>query len=231
MTVPAEVPDFNLDHFKFWSVEAGDFGITVGVNEPGQPPFGVRLGKPEYLGNPALKNHDPQPASTIKNHELHYVGYPIIDSEANRPSIDVLNQFTSGSERWVLGRPVWLLVPASKAIDGSPAEPSPGEHFLCFDVTHSPVHGRVTIQDQFDVRRDKVEDITPTRPTHFAVPVQKHHHSTTPPVQDRTTGLALYPIPLDRYSIDVRTRDQFRDQPLRVKFSEYLAVPSYFENA
>ncbi len=231
MTVLVDVPDFLLDHFKFWRVTADDFSITVGVNEPGQQPFGVHLGKPEYLGNPALKNHDQQPASTIKNHELHYVAYPIIQSEANRPPIEVLNQFTNGRERWVLGRPVWLLVPASKAIEGNPAEQPPrGEHFLCFDVINSPVFGRVTIQDQFDLRREKFEDITPLRPTHFGVPVQKHHNGPTPPVKHRRTGLAFYPIPLDRYGIDVKTRDQFREQSLRVKFSEYLAVPSDFMN-
>jgi hypothetical protein len=219
--------DFALDHYKFWRVEGLPLGQTVPVKEHLGAEWDVRLSMPELLGNPALKVHDRVPYP-IKNGALHYVAYRVDSDSPVHPPVVVLNQFTNGFERWELGMADWLLVPASKSLQGPPDYPPVGDHFLCYAVTK--LDPRVTIQDQFDTadNRDKVEDITPMRPTHFCVPVQKLHGKNAE-VRDRTTGLAMYAIPNDPYERQVGTRDQFREEALNVRHSEYLGVPSHIQ--
>lgn len=65
------------------------------------------------------------------------------------------------------------------------------DQFICYVVRQSaPVDRKLTLVDQFDRRREKVERITSLEPAFFAVPVSKNRE----PIVNPAVHLAIYDI-------------------------------------
>lgn len=233
VTVPEPPPeyDYKLDHFKFWKVKRSPYAETVELfGQADRDPWKAGIGPAEYIGNPVDKKREDENKQTPIRYKLHYLAYRIVIKESQPPRKVVLsNQFTREPETWIIQSPEWLLTPAGKAYEGTP-EPQKGDHFACYAV-HAPkaFPVKVTLQDQFDTRVDKVERPPELTPAYFCIPVQKRRKEKPQEgLVNPETHLAIYkfkPDPL-KDPITVNTNDQFRRHTLTVIQSEWLAVPS-----
>jgi hypothetical protein len=225
-TAPVTPVKFRLDHFKFWRVRPGIAPVSRTVQLRGQfdsAPWKAEVNFPQFIGNPADKNHE-----GIQNPLLHYVAYGIKADQQPSRTVAVTNQFVT-DEKWRLGQPSWLLVPADKKVKGGgdPTEPPKGDHFVCYAVEDAKAFGKeVTLLDQFD--KTNPEQLRELKPAFFCVPVEKTREGKQPePIIDRETHLAVYWIDPQRdISITISTNDQFGRQLMQALRSEYLGVPS-----
>jgi len=212
-----------IDHYKVWKVETIAFERPVSLK--GQfdaAPWQAHVRSLEYLANPVEKNGQP-----IRFPDRHLVAYFLRQAKEEGPRrwVTFTNQF--GPARWRLTDPALLLLPASKVFEGEPPEPPGGlDHFLCYLVRQTdPVAGPVRLVDQFDRRREAVEQIDQLDPAFFCVPVEKNGRPLVHPevhlaIYDLDPGMSLDP------PISVRTRDQFGMRTLEATHSLLLAVPS-----
>lgn len=220
------LPEKEVDHFKFWAVQVVPFADTVRLRgQFDSATWTARIESVQYLGNPVRKNSEP-----ILDSTTHLVAYFLKQSERPQPRrwVKLSNQITRDSATWHLTDPALLLVPAGKSLSSTPP-PAPGgklSHFLCYVVLESPaIVKSYRLVDQFDVRREKVENVTHLEPAFFCVPVQKNGE----PIRNEKVHLALYDLtPRDSLKppVTVVTRDQLRTGPLQVIESLLLAVPS-----
>ncbi len=226
-----------LDHFKIWKIRsvAAAYPVRLLGQFDDRRWWNAQLRSAEYIGNPTNKTHGDHVAK-IASPDLHLVGYSIT-AEVRQPRRTVYfeNQFTMAlpnrQEKWTIGDPSLLLVPAGKKIPPEvPQPPVDGDHFVCYVVVppnqFTPV--TVTLQDQFDVRRRQVESITGLKPAYFCVPVQKQRIGFAErPLLDPDTHLALYEIdPRQPFNLRVSAADQFATRTLQVIESRMLAVPT-----
>ena len=223
-------PAFHLDHFKFWKVKSIPF--EAGIALKGQfdkDGWRARVRSLEYLGNPVDKN-----AEGIQNEKLHYLGYVIETGPQPKRSVTLRNQLTvsepNGVVTWTIGPPTLLLNPAAKShvIITPPPSPPDGSHFACYRVLDpKPLGPPIRLSDQFDKKREKIEQITKLLPVFFCVPVVKTHDGKESPILDEKTHLAIYRIdPQDAFAISVMAVDQFGVKSPSSEHSEMLAVPS-----
>jgi len=225
---PAE---HKLDHFKFWAVLPVPFAANVSLLGPfdnGQW-WNAEASSILYVANPTNKIHGDH-KTKIENPNLHYVAYSL---KAARPQparqVTFQNQFTTQPETWKIGDPTFLLLPAGKEFLPKPAEKQSGDHFVCYAApSPSTMMMKVTLQDQFDVKRDKDEVLKALQPAYFCAPAQKKHgNEAVSPLLDPKTYLAVYKIfPQDMWNWRVNTLDQFGERRLDVIGSRLLAVPT-----
>jgi len=225
---PAE---HKLDHFKFWALLPVPFNASVSLLGPfdnGQW-WTADASSILYLANPTTKTHGERKVK-IENPKLHYVAYSLkVANKQPAREVTFQNQFTAQSETWKIGEPAFLLLPAGKEYLPKPAEKQNGDHFVCYAApTLTTIPAKVTLQDQFDVKRDKDEVLKALQPAFFCAPVQKKHaNNPVQPLIDAKTFLAVYKIfPQDMWNWRVNTLDQFGDRRLDVIGSRLLAVPS-----
>ena len=229
---------YALDHFKIWKVTSVPFRAQVDLL--GQFDRGrwwrASVANIQYLANPTNKTHVHLGAN-IANPDLHYVGYNLTPSAGQpRRNVVLRNQFTlqpgAGDANWLLGDPALLLVPAGKTFPPAvPQKPDSADHFVCYRVRNPVAFPQnLTLEDQFDVRRRRVETITQLEPAYFCVPAQKRFgNHVEEPLRNAQIHLAIYRItPAETLirSLRPRTADQFGTRRLEVKASEMLAVPS-----
>lgn len=133
---------------------------------------------------------------------------------------------------------------ASLASPIAAAPPPPGEnpytldHFRCYDLWDPDimfVEPHVTLQDEFDERRQIEEDVSIVGPNRFCAPVVKrvvdhggNVHET--PISDPDAHLTLYAFQektLHRpVTWNVVVKNQFGTQKILAKQPRYLAVPT-----
>lgn len=218
----------SIDHYKFWQVGERKFSETMELfGQCDKSPWTAEIGSAMYLGNPVDKVHDGNHVP-IGNQKLHYVAYAIGEHAPQpRRRVTFSNQFTDGDVTWDLGEPVFLLVPAGKVFEGQPPIP-PGDHFVCYTIAGGePVKTNVTLEDQFDVLRQKPEEINLLIPRLYGVPVEKRRDGKEPEVpKDKKTQLAIYEFLFDSFDTVVNTADQLASHKLQVQLSQWLAVPS-----
>lgn len=236
---PPPTPAPTRDHFKFWKV------VSVPVDESvqllgqfdGETWWEASVDSIEYVGNPTRKNYR-NTITLITDPDLHLVAYSITPALGQpRRTVVIENQlgFVVGSiNSWTLGDPELLLVPAGKTFSPTVAKrPARGDHFVCYAVVEPRLlYRELTLNDQFDMRRQTAEQITELEPAYFCVPARKRHgRAVAQPLVDATTHLAIYRIrpitvlPL-RTRFQVSTADQFGTRTLRVRGSRMLAVPT-----
>lgn len=237
-TTPPKQP---YDHFKFWKVISTPLTQVKLLNQFDNGAWwDASVDSIEFIGNPTSKIHE-KTTVKIANPDLHLVAYSITPAKA-QPSrlVNIENQFTSrvaggNIERWTIGEPELLLVPAGKEfVPTSAKKPGSGDHYVCYGVINGTKFSEpVTLEDQFDVRAKKVEEIEELEPVYFCVPSQKRHGRVAEqPLLDAKTHLAIYKItPIDRLPLlrgqfRVNTADQFGSRRLTVTSSRMLAVPT-----
>jgi hypothetical protein len=223
-------PAFPLDHFKFWRVKSVPLKARGGLKgQFDKESFQARVGSLDYLGNPVDKNGE-----GIQNEKMHLLGYSFETGRQPERSVTFRNQLTvkepNGMVTWRIGQPTLLLVPAAKAHVTEPPPPPPDDatHFACYRVLDpKPLAPPIRLVDQFDKKREEIEQIIQLMPMFFCVPVAKTHGNKEHRIIDGKTHLAIYRIdPPDPFVTTVQTVDQFGPQKLEVQNSELLAVPS-----
>ena len=172
---PAE---HKLDHFKFWALLPVPFNASVSLLGPfdnGQW-WTADASSILYLANPTTKTHGERKVK-IENPKLHYVAYSLkVANKQPAREVTFQNQFTAQSETWKIGEPAFLLLPAGKEYLPKPAEKQNGDHFVCYAAPSlTTIPAKVTLQDQFDVKREKDEVLKALQPAYFCAPVQKKH--------------------------------------------------------
>jgi hypothetical protein len=236
IAVSQQPVEHKLDHFKLWAVTPVPFSASVALlgQFDNAQWWNANLTTIQYIGNPTNKTHGAL-TTKIANPKLHFVGYTLtMEKHQPRREVTIQNQFTARVpevkvETWKIGDPAFLLLPAGKEFFPEPAQKQSGDHFACYAViAPSTFLTKVTLQDQFDVKRDKDEILTALEPAYFCVPVQKRYaKDPVQPLLDAKTYLALYKIfPQDPWSRRINTTDQFGDRRLDVNGSRMLAVPT-----
>jgi hypothetical protein len=225
---PAE---HKLDHFKFWAILPVPFSANVSLLGPFDNAawWSADVSSILYVANPTNKTHGDH-KTKIENPNLHYVAYSL---KATKPQpareVTFQNQFTTQPETWKISDPTFLLLPAGKEFFPEPAKKQNGDHFVCYaTLAPSTIMMKVTLQDQFDVKRDKDEVLKGLQPAYFCAPAQKKHASDpVQPLLDAKTYVAVYKIfPQEMWNRRVNTVDQFGERRLDVIGSRLLAVPS-----
>lgn len=216
----APPPKHEIDHYKIWKVKSVPFPRPVKLKgQFDDAAWEARVASVEYLGNPVEKNGEP-----ILKPDWHLVIYRL-DAPAQPPrAVTIENQFRRGEVLRITDA-AWLMLPASKKLEGEPPEPpKEADHYLCYTVLQTdPVKGPVKLMDQIDRKRQKTEEIGTLWPAFFCVPVSKDGG----PIYKPKEHLTIYRLdPPDAYAITALTWDQFGRQKLAVERSEFLAVPT-----
>jgi hypothetical protein len=209
-----------IDHYKIWKVKSVPFARTVKLQgQFDEQSWEARVRSIEYLGNPVEKNGEP-----ILKPDWHLVGYSLKAPPQPPRSVTIENQFRKG-ETLRITDAAWLLLPASKNLDGQPPEPpKEADHYLCYTVLPTdPITTPVKLMDQFDRRRQDSEEIKQLWAAFFCVPVSKDGGTIYKPKEH----LTVYRLdPPDPYPLSAATWDQFGQRKLSVERSEFLAVPT-----
>jgi hypothetical protein len=226
-TIAPPVPH-EIDHYKFWSVKPVKFSRAVKLKgQFDDATWEARLLSIEYLGNPVEKTVEGHKPEGILHPEWHLVAYRLKAPPQPPRKVVIENQFRKG-EIWQLTDAAWLLVPASKSLEGQPSEPpKEADHYVCYVAgPMDPITTPVQLVDQFDKKRQDAEKIEKLQAAFLCVPVSKDGGQFYRPKEH----LALYKLdPPDAYPIRATTRDQFGRQRLNVVQSELLAVPTWKE--
>jgi hypothetical protein len=226
-TIAPPIPH-EIDHYKFWSVKPVKFSRTVKLKgQFDDDIWAARLLTIEYLGNPVEKTVEGHKPEVIFQPEWHLVAYRLKGPPQPPRKVAIENQFRKG-EIWSLGDAAWLLVPASKSLDGDPPEPpKEADHYVCYVAgPMDPITTPVQLVDQFDKKRHDAEKIEKLQAAFLCVPVSKDGGKISRPNEH----LALYKLdPPDPYAIKATTWDRFGRQKLEVVQSELLAVPTWKE--
>lgn len=213
------VPD-SVDHYKTYKVVPMTFDLNIPVFLEDQfGPEEMIVKRLEQFANPVNKNNE-----GVYFPDLHYSWWriePTVPLPAY-PTYDVIvgNQFGQG-QRWKLGRPLWLLAPASK--NDPTGGPIPrGDHYKCYEALDAPVLQKpVDLFDQFGQRPAHVDTARC-----LCNPVRKYHGGQYYPHRYPDTHLACYridPLAYDRFPM---WRDQFYQGQLQILNDCWLCVPS-----
>ena len=217
----APPPGHEIDHYKLWKVRPVEYARDVKLKgQFDQEAWPASVRSIEYLGNPVEKNGEP-----ILKPEWHLVAYRIKAPPQPLRGVVIENQFRKG-EMLRISEAAWLLLPASKVIEGQPPEPPrDADHYVCYVVAPAdPVIKPVTLMDQFDRKRDKREEIKQLSAVYFCVPVSKDGSQ----IYKAKEHLTIYKLdPPTPYAITASTWDQFGPRRLAVVQSELLAVPTF----
>jgi hypothetical protein len=199
---PPPTPARTLDHYKFWKVTSVPFDAQVQLlgQFDGGTWWDASVDSIEFIGNPTRKNYR-NTVTLITNPELHLVAYSLNPALGQpRRTVVIENQLTfvtGGGTSWKIGDPELLLVPAGKTFSPKVAKkPGPGDHFVCYAVVEPGLVDKpLTLQDQFDARRQIAEQIEQLEPAYFCVPVQKRYGKVQEQaLLDAKTHLAIYKI-------------------------------------
>jgi hypothetical protein len=212
-------PDFEypLDHFEFYVVRASRHE-PVEVHLRGQfdeKPIPTKVYDRRLFAPATDKN-----AEGLRDKDAHLTWYTI-ESGAREPyrTVVVDNQF--GTQKYRIGPPRALLVPAQKERHEPPGRL---DHFKVYPVVFGEFEPReVRLLNQFEREHHSVEV---ERPYGFAVPVEKRGERHHAEIVNPDAHLMLYritPHPSERES---SARDQFGEYKMRIYRSVLLAVPT-----
>lgn len=133
-------------HYTWWRITEHPWdAIVVAINQFGDQT--LRVGKPQYLLNPATKN-DPLPTLPPRN---HYKCYECTGQPVNRQVI--VDDFKGGPWPALATFPRWFCNPVQKIEQATgqvfPIE-DPNQHYVCYDLEPSDqsIHPAL-IRDQF----------------------------------------------------------------------------------
>jgi hypothetical protein len=160
----------------------------------------------------------------------HFTGYKLVDDQIEDPrSVKFTNQLYAGDITWVVKNPSYLLLPAAKSeIAGTAPEHLEKvniEHFLLYEVIKGDTWKNQTLylEDQFDRKRNILEEVYGLIPKFFGVPCQKNLEE----LQNNDDHLAIYLILEEKPQMKFSIRDQrAAETGLEVQTNRYLAVPS-----
>lgn len=234
-TSVAQVPQFNLDHFKCWTVKeappAHDFALLLDQFDrlplPGQAPGPeqVFVSSPVLFCNPTVKILSTGLATLIKNPDHHLKMYQITTHPTPIRTVAITNQFGANQPLTVY-QPIFLAVPTQK---GNHKEPVGLDHFKCYlaqgPLTAANPYPTVVLQDQFDKNRQEQAKVL--RPVLLCNPVEKHHEDTITPITNEREHLVCYTFtPSSAKKTSVKTSNQFGEENLTATNSRLLCVPS-----
>jgi hypothetical protein len=219
--IKVEIPDGEKNnHFKVYDLKEGlsrEIDVTL-KDQFGEDRKG-KLSAVRFFANPVSKNEGkiPNPFAHLTWYKLEEEG-PVIER-----IVTFKNQFGK-EQRWIIGPPVYLLVPTKKEEAGTAPSKFKFNHFKCYKVLEGEFKKReVTLKDQFD--KGPVKTLV-EKPMFFCTPVQKNNE----PIIDEKYHLACYSIsPLDgvpSVPIKVKIKNQFGENQLEAIKSILLCVPS-----
>jgi hypothetical protein len=163
----------------------------------------------KFFANPVSKDGE-----DIYDDSTHLTWYELEDAGSQvKRSVTFSNQF--GTQKWTIGKPVFLLVPTEKIEKGG-AEPDKTMHFKCYEVLQGEfLERKVTLEDQFGKETEVV-----VKPMYFCTPVKKN---------DEEAGkkhLVCYLIESKESERLVKIRNQFGEYDLKLEKGLMLCVPS-----
>jgi hypothetical protein len=215
----AGVLTFPLDHFWCYRTQ----GTTVDQRVQLQDQFDTALvdtlvGVPQLFCNPTRKNFQGI-VTKIQHPNDHLLWYQI--GVANpTPSLKVLvvNQF--GKARLAVFLPaVALAVPTQKNTLPPPVDT---DHFKCYRVSGPSLNLGVTLRDQFQ----RSPNLVVSRPVFLCNPTVKVHNAKTFPILHPESHLVCYVITRVRFTQNILTFNQFRQEAPIVTNPNLLCVPS-----
>ncbi len=164
----------------------------------------------KFFANPVSKDGE-----DIYDNSTHLTWYELEDDGSQvKRSVTFSNQF--GIQNWVIGKPVFLIVPTEKIEGGGGAEPNKTKHFKCYEVLQGGFSSReVTLKDQFDK-----ETAVVLKPMFFCTPVKKNNEEAG------EKHLVCYLIESKESDRLVKIRNQFGGYDLKLEKGFMLCVPS-----
>ncbi len=211
--------DHKLDHFKVYLVEPHEVEYKVELmGQFDKEPKVAVLRRLSHFAVVVRKNKE-----EIIDKNAHFTVYDI-RQEVEEPTrvVKITNQF--GDQKFRIGQPIGMLVPARKVEEGLEF-PKELDHYKCYAVLRGaePVDKEVALADQF--RKDEVKVGAPRI---FCVPVIKVHKDKKYAIhneRDHLTFYAITPTPDTEKTRGVV--DQFDDRRLRITRGILLGVPSH----
>ncbi len=215
-----------LDHFKVYDVEDRDVQhrvrLTGQFDTQGLEADVVTL---THFANPVAKTPQGQNTVKIKDRHAHLTWYAIKQPAPEpRRTVRFENQF--GLQSIDLREPRFLLVPTRKTSDPDSQFPGRLDHYKCYHIVRvnvGPQAPPLRLEDQFGVQ----DNVLVNDPVLFCLPVVKEREGEQPaPIRNKRDHLAVYPITPQQVEKDVKYRNQFEEDGLRVRQSVWLGVPS-----
>lgn len=209
--------ELKLDYFKLYDVEnlLVKFRVTL-KGQFDQEPVPAQLPVLDLFANPVSKNGE-----RLFDRAAHFTFYRIFQ-EKPEPlrAVRYANQFGEAEIR--IANAFGLLVPARKRESGLELSKLLS-HYKVYWVAEpgKPVDKTVKLRDQF-----RAEEATVFTPIFFAVPVEKRVARRTFPIINERAHLVIYRITPKAIAKKISVRDQFKEYPLTVVRSLFLAVPS-----
>jgi hypothetical protein len=199
----------NYDHYKAYTASADhEEQHNVNLEDQFETTAGV-VNAIKFFANPVSKDGE-----DIYDDRTHLTWYELEDDGSQiKRSVTFSNQF--GTQKWTIGKPVFLLVPTEKIEKGG-AEPDKTMHFKCYEVLQGEfLERKVTLEDQFGKETEVV-----VKPMYFCTPVKKN---------DEEAGkkhLVCYLIESKESERLVKIRNQFGEYDLKLEKGLMLCVPS-----
>jgi hypothetical protein len=207
---------FRIDHFKVYDVAPVEVRLSVTLRgQFDRAPKEAFLDALTHLANPVRKDETP-----VLNAAAHLTFYRLHQEEREpERTVEFKNQF--GEQEWVIGQPLFLLVPSLKDREAT-FFPGGLDHFKCYEVIEGKIRERsVKLTDQF-----KEEEAKVGQPRLFCVPVEKRAGDTISRINNPRAHLAFYDISPEKHEAAVWIQNQFGQAPLKVIQSAMIGVPS-----
>ena len=222
---PAPIQQFEIDHFRFYEVEAVAAEFAVDLTDqfaPNAKP--AKLLRITHFGNPSRKVHAGFETG-IKRPDDHLTWYEL-DQAAPEPrrTVRFRNQF--GQHSVDTRTPRSLLAPTWKTSHPGSEFPEKLDHYKCYQVIQvntAPPLPMVLLGDQFGSQ----ENVQLIGPRFFCLPTLKRREGhEEKPIVDEETHYAVYLATQEPHEVDFTTRDQFGERELRARRTAFFAVPS-----
>ncbi len=214
-----------MDHFRVYLVQEVPVQEQVRLTDQFDPNAKeARLEALTHFANPSRKVA-PAGDEGIKDGNRHLNWYRLNQQVPEpRRTIRFRNQF--GQHSVDTRDPRFLAVPAQKTSDRNSSFPDSLDHYKCYGIINintAPPLPVVTVGDQFNSQANvQVGD-----PRLFCLPVRKEREGESPQgIKNSDDHFAVYDMPPQADPRTIQTRDQFRQRPLQVIRSVWLAVPT-----
>ena len=221
-SVPARVqnpPGPKFNHYKVYNVDNIDYEESLKLKlRFEESPRKAQISTLVHFANPVSKNDEGMADETA-----HLTWYKLgTDDVEPQRTVTFKNQF--GIQKWVLGQPILLVVPAEKNDEGTPEGIDHYKAYEVLDVTGDKAEASVSLVDQWFDQKTQLGD-----PIWYCIPVsKKRENERLVKINHFRSHLAVYkiaPMGIDN-GMKFTASDQFMSADLVAKRSMWLCVPS-----
>lgn len=222
---PPPIPEFEIDHFRFYEVEPVGVEFKVRLTDQFAPVAKpAKLVRLTHFGNPSRKVHAGFETG-VKRPDDHLTWYDI-DQPAPEPrrTIRFVNQF--GQHSVDTRNALSLLVPTWKTSHEGSEFPERLDHYKCYQVIRvnvAPGLPVVLLGDQFGSQ----QNVQLIGPRFFCQPALKQREGfEEKPIFDKETHFAVYRATQQDRQVEFTTKDQFGEYELKTRRTAMFAVPT-----